>query len=148
MKFHVNSKDDFSLDNNNRFLVYDLNSKNFFDIIEIFKEFECKFIFHNFENKKYSITKKFNDIYIDDEINSNDNNLNKNNNKKIIIKDFKRIETYQNLNFNKNILSSYDKKIYNNNINSIITNSYNKNFKKQGTILLLPKNIFPKFQRF
>ena len=40
------------------------------------------------------------------------------------------------------------KKIYNNNINSIITNSYNKNFKKQGTILLLPKNIFPKFQRF
>ena len=75
--------------------------------------------------------------------------MNKNNNKKIIIKDFKRIETYQNLNFNKNILSSYDKKIYNNNnINSIITNSYNKNFKKQGTILLLPKNIFPKFQRF
>ena len=104
-KFHVNSKEDYSLDNNNRFLVYDLNSKNFFDINEIFKEFENKFIIHNFENKKYLITKKFNDIYIDDEINSNDNNcekninnndnnLNKNNNKKIIIKDFKRIETY------------------------------------------------------
>ena len=147
------------MDNDNRFLVYDLNSKNFFDIIEIFKGFECKFIFHNFENKKYSITKIFNDIYIDDEINNNnnnfeknlnnnDNNLNKNNNKKIILKDFKRIETYQNLNFNKNILNSYEKKIYNNNINSIITNSYNNNFKKQGTILLLPKNIFPKFQRF
>ena len=55
--------------------------------------------------------------------------MNKNNNKKIIIKDFKRIETYQNLNFNKNILNSYDKKIYNNNINSIIINIYNKNFK-------------------
>ena len=159
-KFHVNSKEDFSLDNNNRFLVYDLNSKNFFDINEIFKEFENKFIIHNFENKKYSISKKFNDIYIDDEINNNnnnseknlnnnENNLNKNNNKKIIIKDFKRIETYQNLNFNKNILNSYEKKIYNNNnINNIITNSYNKNYKKQGTIHLLPKNIFPKFQRF
>ena len=69
--------------------------------------------------------------------------MNKNNNKKIIIKDFKRIETYQNLNFNKNILSSYDKKIYNNNINSIITNSYNKNFK-----IYFQKIFFQNFKDF
>ena len=69
--------------------------------------------------------------------------MNKNNNKKIIIKDFKRIETYQNLNFNKNILNSYDKKIYNNNINSIITNSYNKNFK-----IYFQKIFFQNFKDF
>jgi hypothetical protein len=157
-KFRVNSKDDFSLNNNNKFFVYDLNSKNFCDINEIFKDFENKFIIHNFENKKYLINQKFNDIFIDDKINNNnnelnnktnndDNNLDKNNNKNIIKKDFKRIETYQNLNFNKNnILNSYEKKV-NNNIYSIINNSYNKNFKKQGTIHVIPKNIFPKFQK-
>ena len=64
-KFRVNSKEDFSL-NNNKFFVYDLNSKNFCDINDIFKEFENKFIIHNFENKKYSITQKFNDFFIDD----------------------------------------------------------------------------------
>ena len=156
-KFRVNSKEDFSL-NNNKFFVYDLNSKNFCDINEIFKEYENKFIIHNFENKKYLINQKFNNIFVDDEINNNnnelnnetnndDNNLDKNSNKNIIKKDFKRIETYQNLNFNKNnILNSYEKKVYNN-INSIINNSYNKNYKKQGTIHVIPKNIFPKFQK-
>ena len=157
-KFRVNSKEDFSL-NNNKFFVYDLNSKNFCDINEIFKEFENKFIIHNFENKRYLINQKFNNIFVDDDENNNnnnelnnetnndDNNLDKNSNKNIIKKDFKRIETYQNLNFNKNnILNSYEKKVYNN-INSIINNSYNKNYKKQGTIHVIPKNIFPKFQK-
>jgi hypothetical protein len=62
-KFRVNSKEDFSL-NNNKFFVYDLNSKNFCEINEIFKEYENKFIIHNFENKKYLINQKFNNIFV------------------------------------------------------------------------------------